>query len=169
MEKIKIEKNSTSLAKIELNEKGEYIAVSVDSQALFDKFAAGFKHIADMAEELPKKLSEIEKKYDGKTDFNELMNKTIETSKASVKFSEEAIDVIDGIFGKDTVKKYFRNIYDEVPDFLPDADCIIEFFENITIPMEQLFNRKIEKYKKASAERMKKYIPQDHKKASSRK
>lgn len=169
MEKIKIEKNGTSLVKIELNDMGDYVAISADSQNLFDKFAAGFKHIADLADELPKKLAEIEKKYADRTDFNAVMDKTIESSKESVKFSEEAVNVIDSIFGEGTVKKFFRNVYEEIPDFLPDAECIIDFFEKISPIMEDLFNRKIEGYKKASQERMARYVPQDHKKASRKK
>ncbi len=77
-------------------------------------------------------------------------------------FSEEAVRVIDSIFGEDTVKKYFRSIYNEISDFLPDADCIIDFFEQITPPMEKLFNRKAETRELLSKTRMAKYQPQDH-------
>ena len=85
-------------------------------------------------------------------------------SRVNVDFSKEATVIIDGIFGSDTVKKYFRNIYSEIPDFLPDTDCIIDFFEQITPVIEKLFDRKIEKQKAASKARMEKYQPQDHKK-----
>lgn len=164
MEKEKIGLKSVSLTKIELNDSGDYITVSADSPAFFDGFAAGYKQIADLADSIPAKLDEIEKKYEGKEDFSSTMDKTLEMSGVNVDFSKGAAGIIDGIFGPDTVKKYFRDIYEEIPDFLPDADCIIDFFEQITPVIEKLFDRKIERQMAASKARMAKYQPQDHKK-----
>lgn len=163
MEKEKIGLKSTDITKIELNDSGDCIVVSADSPAFFDGFAAGYKRIVDLAEGIPAKLEEIEEKYQGQEDFGAVMDEALEMSKVNMGFSKEAISIIDGIFGKDTVKKYFRNIYEEIPDFLPDADCIIGFFEQITPVIEKLFNRKIERQQAASKARMAKYQPQDHK------
>ena len=164
MEKEKIGLKSVSLTKIELNDSGDYITVSADSPAFFDRFAAGYKQIADLADSIPGNLEEIEKKYDGKEDFSSTMDKTMEMSAVNVDFSKSAAGIIDGIFGPDTVKKYFRSIYEEIPDFLPDADCIIDFFEQITPVIEKLFDRKIERQMAASKARMAKYQTQYHKK-----
>lgn len=164
MEKEKIGLKSVSLTKIELNDSGDCIAVSADSPTFFDGFAAGYKKIADLADSIPGKLKEIEKRYEGKEDFSDTMDKALEMSAVNVDFSKEAAGIIDGIFGADTVKKYFREVYEEIPDFLPDADCIIEFFEQITPVIEKLFNRKVERQMAASKARMAKYQPQDHKK-----
>lgn len=164
MEKEKISLKSVNLTKIELNDFGDYIAVSADSPTFFDGFAAGYKQIADLADGIPAKLEEIEKKYKDKEDFAATIDKALEMSGVNVDFSKEAADIIDGIFGAGTVKKYFRDIYEEIPDFLPDADCIIDFFEQITPVIEKLFDRKVEKQKALSKARMAKYQPQDHKK-----
>mgnify|MGYP007003806987 CR=1 FL=1 len=163
MEKEKIGLKSVNLTKIELNDSGDYITVSADSPAFFDGFAAGYKMIADLADSIPARLEEIERKYQGKDDFSSIMDKTLEMSGVNVDFSKEAAGIIDGIFGPDTVKKYFRSIYEEIQDFLPDADYIIDFFEQITPVIEKLFDRKIERQQAASKARMAKYQPQDHK------
>lgn len=163
MEKEKIGIKSVSLTKIELNDSGDYITVSADSPVFFDSFVSGYKRIAELADKVPFQLEEIEKKYNGQEDFASTMDKTLEMSGVNVDFSKEAARIIDGIFGPDTIKKYFRNIYEEIPDFLPDADCIIDFFAQITPVMEKLFDRKIERQQTASRERMAKYQPQDHK------
>lgn len=162
-EKEKIELKSVNLTKIELNDSGDYITVSADSPTFFDGFAAGYKNIADLADSIPGKLEEIENKYKGKEDFPSVMDKALEISSVNVGFSKEAAGIIDGIFGADTVKKYFRDVYEEIPDFLPDADCIISFFEQITPVIEKLFDRKVERQMAASKARMAKYQPQDHK------
>lgn len=167
METAKIEKN-IGLLKIELNSDGDYIVISADNSMLFDNFTAGVKNIADMADEIAEKLNEIEKRYEAKADFESVMQKTSEVSKINVQFSKDAIAVVDGIFGEGTVRKYFREAYEEIPDFLPDADCIIDFFEQLTPEMEKLFNRKAEERSKKSKERMAKYQPQDHRKPGSK-
>ena len=168
MEKTRIEENSTGLLKVELNSYGDYIVLTADNPLLFDNFTAGFKHISDLADEIPAKLDEIENRYFGKDDFNSAMDKSLEMSKVNVQFSKDAVSVIDSIFGDGTVKKYFRNIIEEIPDFLPDVDCILDFFDKITPEMEKLFNRKVEERKKRSKERMAKYQPQDHRKPVSK-
>lgn len=169
MEKTKIEEKNTGLLKVELNSYGDYIMLTADNPLLFDNFAAGFKRIADLADEISAKLDEIEKRYVGKDDFTSTMDKTLEMSKVNVQFSKDAVSVVDGIFGEGTIKKYFRSIIEEIPDFLPDVDCILDFFDKITPEMEKLFNRKVEERKKKSKERMAKYQPQDHKKPGSSK
>lgn len=163
MEKIKLQKNDAKLIKVELNGQGDYTAISPDDSTLFDRFVAGYKRIADLGDEIPKRLEEIESKYAGKTDFTTIMEKTVEMSKVNVGFSEEAVLIVDSIFGKGTIEKYFRNVYEEIPSFLPSAECFIDFFEQITPEMEKIFNRKMEEQKKKSKERMAKYQPQDHK------
>jgi hypothetical protein len=163
MEKEKIGLKSTNLTKVELNDHGDYITVSVDNPTFFDDFAIGYKKISDLADSISVKLEEIEKKYEGREDISTDMDKALEISKINVNFSKEAVATIDKIFGTDTIKKYFRNIYEEIPNFLPDTDCIIDFFEQITPVIEKLFDRKIERQKKASKQRMAKYQPQDHK------
>lgn len=162
MENTKIGLSSENLLKVELNSFGDCIVISADNTRFFDGFAAGYKRIVDLADNVPVKMAEIEKKYDNRKDFSSVMDKAVEMSKVNVDFSREAIGIIDDIFGDGTVKKYFRILYDEIADFLPDADCIIDFFEQITPVVETLFGRKIERQKEASNARMSKYKPHDH-------
>lgn len=164
MDVTRINEESVKILKIELNDAENYIVVSADDPTLFDRFAAGFKKISDLADEKPKMIEEIEKKYDGKDDFSSAIDKTVAMSKVNVDFSKEAVAVVDGIFGEGTIRKYFAKVYKEIPDFLPDADCIIDFFEKITPTMEKAFDRKLERRKA----RMAKYQPQDHKKPTSK-
>lgn len=169
MEKIKLQKNEAKIIKIELNDKGDYTAISPDDSSLFDRFVAGYKRIVELSDEVPAKLEEIEKKYAEPEGFTAVMNKTAEMSRVNVDFSNNAISIVDGIFGEGTIKNYFRNCYEEIPGFTPDVECFVEFLEKITPEMEKLFNRKIENQRKKSKERMAKYQPQDHKKPGSSK
>ncbi len=163
MENIKLQKNDVKLVRFELNNQGDYTAISPDDSTLFDRFAAGYKRIADLGEEIPKKIEEIEKKYEDQADFTAVMEKTVAMSKVNVEFSEEAVLIVDSIFGEGTIRKYFRNVYEEIPSFLPGVECFIDFFEQVTPEMEKIFERKMEERRKKSEEHMAKYQPHDHK------
>lgn len=164
MEKYGVKEKSANLTKIELNSFGDYVVISTDDATLFDRFSAGYKHIADLSDSIPKRIKEIEKQYKEKDDFNSVMEKTILMSRVNVEFSKEAIAVVDGILGEGAVKKHFRRVYDEIPDFMPDADCFFDFFEKFTPIMEMIFNRKMDRMEISTKARMAKYQPQDHKK-----
>lgn len=166
MEKIKLQKNEAKIIKIELNDKGDYTVISPDDSLLFDKFVAGYKRIVELSDEIPAKLDKIEQKYENDDTFNSVINKTVEMSKVNVAFSNEAIAIMDGIFGAETIRKYFRDCYEEIPDFIPDVDCFVDFLDKIIPEMEKIFNRKIENQRKKSKERMAKYQPQDHRRSA---
>lgn len=162
MGKYSLSLQSDEIDEITLNKHGDKILVSGDDANLWDKFCWGYKKIEEMADEVPRKLDEVENKY---PDTGEEINfqRIIEISRVRIEFCEGAIAVIDGIFGEGTAKKSFRDYYESIPDFLPDEDKFISFFEVMTPIMEDIFKRKMERSQKASKQRMAKYQPQDHK------
>lgn len=133
------------LYKIELNNMGDYIEISTADTGLFDSFVETYKQIADAAKDLPGRYREIDKVrvIPGHE------NKTVEKIRVKVRFCEESAEKIECIFGQGTLKKYFRSLYEEIPDFMPGEECFIDFFEQIAPVLERLFERKIsEGYKK---------------------
>ena len=154
MDKTKIENKKIKVLKIELNNNGDYVAVSADDSTMFDRFVTGFKQIAEMADNLPHKINAIENQYQEQEGFTSAAEKTVLIVRENKSFSEQSIQVIDEIFGAGTVKKYFRDIYAEIPDFLPDAECILDFFEKIAPIMEDLFQQKLEQRKQAGKTQM---------------
>lgn len=138
------------LIKVVLNDEGDHIAISTGDNTFFDRFTAGFLQIADEAASLPGKYYSIKKKYGCMKGRS--IDKIVDKAKVDAEFSEKAIKIIDNIFGEGTLKKYFRNIYEEVPEFLLDAECIADFFKKINPVMETLFNRKIDAAEKARIE-----------------
>lgn len=169
MEKTKIENKKIKLLKIELNDNGDYIAISADDSTMFDRFVTGFKNIAELADQLPHNIAAIEKQYQEKQGFTDAAEKTVLILKENKMFSEKSIQAIDEIFGEGTVKKYFRDIYEEIPDFLPDAECILDFFQKISPIMEELFQQKLDQRRQTSKANMQKYRPQDYSKPEERK
>ncbi len=169
MEKEKMITSEVDTLRLEVNDDGEYIAISADDSSMFDRFAAGIRHIVELSDQTAEKVEEIEKQYEGQTGFDADMEKVSAISGINVEFSREAVRTVDSIFGEDTVKKVFRSTYNVIPDFLPSVNLITEFFEQVTPHMEKLFNRKLEAQEKASKARMGRYMPQDHKPPQRRK
>lgn len=126
------------LIKLELNDYGDYIAVSPSDNALFERFAAGSKQIIDMADSVSRELEIINRKCEGKTNFDAVCEELEEAAKIQVQFSKDAIKIIDNIFEEGTVRKYFRKFYEQDPDFLPSVDYFTDFFDQITPAMKQL-------------------------------
>lgn len=161
MAKYNLNLDGAEVDEITLNKHGDKIQISADNASLFDRFANGYDKIVKMADEMPGKLEAVEKEFEGKEDSD--IEKAVAMSRVRVDFCEKSIGIIDEIFGDGTAKKSFRDGYDTMPDFLPDEDLFIAFFEKMTPIMEDIFNRKIERQQKASKARMAKYQPQDHK------
>lgn len=149
-------RKEAQLIKIELNDKGGHIVIPTGDSTLFDRFMAWFLQIADEAAELPGEYRKIEKKHGSAKDLS--MDKVVDITRADVEFSEKTIKIIDNLFGEGTLKKYFRQLYDEAPDFLPGAECFVDFFKNIAPVMETLFNRKIDANSKERIESMAGYM-----------
>ena len=159
MAKYELKLDGAEVDEITLNKHGDKIEISGDDAVLFDKFANGYDKIEKMAEEMPGKLEAVEKESADKDEIT----KAVEMSRVRVDFCEKAISIIDEIFGEGTAKKSFKDYYDSIPDFLPDEDLFIAFFEKFTHIMEDIFDRKLKRQEKASKARMAKYQPQDHK------
>lgn len=154
--------DGAEINEITLNKHGDILLISADNASIFDRFANGYNKIVKIADEMSSKLGAIEKEYEGKE--NSDVPKTVAMSRVRVDFCEKTIGIIDDIFGEGTAKKSFREGYEAMPDFLPDEDMFIMFFEKMTPIMEDIFKRKMERQEKASKTRMAKYQVQDYKK-----
>lgn len=128
------------LIKLELNDYGDYVVVSPSDNTLFERFAAGSKQAADMADHVSRKLKKIDRKYKEQTEIDAICEEVEEAAKIQVQFSKDVIRIIDGIFGEGTTRKYFRKFYEEDPDFLPTAACFTDFFDQMTPAMKQLLS-----------------------------
>lgn len=144
MEIMELKELNTGLIKIELNSKGDYIEVSIYDPGVFERFTAGARHISCLASKAQGKIERVEKKYRNRQDADSTAEMVLKEIGIKADFSNEAVTVIDGIFGEGTIKKYFRDLYEEVPGFTPDVECLTDFLEQITPVMEALSNMRTE-------------------------
>lgn len=160
IEKMKIEKteveemridNRVTLTKVYVGGGDDYIVISGNDISIFDRFRAAGDELTELAEEMEKKES-----ADGEMDYK----KEIEERKY---FSEKATAIMDGVFGEGTTRKFFGDVYAVIPNFQPDLECFLDFWDKLIPVIERLSEHKIKLEKLASKQRMAKYQPQDHK------
>lgn len=146
--------SNSGLYKIELNDMGDYIEISTADTGIFDRFVETYRQIVSAANELPRRYREIEKVrvIPGHE------NKTVEKIRANVRFYEESAEKIDLVFGHGTLKKYFREHYEKIPDFMPGTEYFIDFFEQMAPVLEKLFGRKVDQRDKKAVKAMSQYI-----------
>lgn len=146
--------SKSGLYKIELNNMGDYIEISTADTGLFDRFVETYRQIVSAAKELPRRYRAIEKVrvIPGHE------NKTVEKIRANVRFYEESAEKIDLVFGQGTLKKYFREHYEKIPDFMPGTEYFIDFFEQMAPVLEKLFGRKVDERDRKAVKSMTQYI-----------
>lgn len=131
---------------------GDKITVSGNDISIIERFQ-------DAGEELEKLADEM-----GEKDTEDKSTK--EKIKDRREFSEKATEIMDGVFGNGTTRKFFGDVYEVIPDFRPDVECFLDFWNSLIPVIERLSEHKIKLEKLASKQRMSKYQPQDHKRKS---
>ncbi len=134
---------------------GEKITVSGNDISIIERFEAAGEELEALADVMEKREAE---------------EKTAKEKIAERReFSEKAAEIMDGVFGEGTTRKYFGDVYEAIPDFCPDAECFMDFWDSLIPVIERLSDHKVKLEKLASKARMDKYMPQDHKKPSAKK
>jgi len=155
IEEIKAE-NHVWLTKVTFSG-GESITVSGNDISIFDRFVAAGEELEALADEMEKSESNSEER-----DIKE----SIEERKH---FSEKATEIMDGVFGEGATRKFFGDVYAAIPNFQPDLEAFVDFWNALIPVAERLVDHKVKLEKLASKKRMSKYQPQDHQKPSARK
>jgi hypothetical protein len=59
----------------------------------------------------------------------------------NVKIVQSAYENIERIFGPETLRMYFRKLYEENPDFVPDIECIDDFILNMQKALKIVYSK----------------------------
>lgn len=165
IEEMRIEKNKpeemqidnrVQLTKVYVGGGDDFIVVSGNDISIIDRFLSAGEELESLAAELDKKESEARE-----GDYKKEMEIRRE-------FSEKATAIMDGVFGDGTTRKFFGDVYALIPNFQPDTECFIDFWDKLIPVIERLSEHKIKLEKLASKKRMAKYQPQDHKRKGSK-
>lgn len=164
METIRLKENSDSLVKVELNDDGDFLMLTATSATFFDNYINFLENISNVIEDSDKRIEEFKAQYSDGLSDGEKIEIARKVAREEIAFSEKAIDIVNSFLGENTVQKYFKTLYDNVPDFVPGEECFAEFITNITPAIEKIYGKKIEIRANISKKKTEKYVPQDFRK-----
>lgn len=149
-------KITENLAKVEVNDFGDYIMLNPSDNSLKQKYVDLLKWAETRQRELDDLAEQKDKQYEGREMFTHdeegnLKEVDIEQLadlvEVELNFCKEAEEKINDLFGQDTLKKYLRACYEINPNYIPDTDAIADFFEEITPVMSSVFGTRFERIK----------------------
>lgn len=145
------QKSDESLVKVFLNENDDYVMLNQNDASFFDRYSQIVSWLNAKQAEYEKLVGEYQKKYKGKKMFEEMEDGSLNIDSEQLSdfanlrtdLCKECVKKINILFGENTIEKFFRSIYDVIPDFIPDEDCIYDFFEEMSPVVSALFNKRI--------------------------
>ena len=149
--------NRVHITKVFIGGGDEYILLSGNDISLIDRFVTAGDDLEKLAEGLAKKEEEIGEKDHKKN------------AELRLEFSEKATEIMDNVLGSGATKKFFGDVFNVIPDFCPDVEAFMDFWDSLIPVIEKLSDHKVKLKDLASQERMKKYQPQDHRRSDKKK
>lgn len=126
------------------NEDGEVVTVlniNVADADTADRFGKILDNLQQISENCQKEADEWRKVNPQEEADTEDVTKILEINRIRVKYLNQIMDEIDGLFGESTV----RNVYG---DIVPDEVALIDFVEKVIPVMNKLFGKRYEMTRK---------------------
>ena len=126
------------------NEDGEVVTVlniNVADADTADRFGKILDNLQQISENCQKEADEWRKANPQEETDTEDVTKILEINRIRVKYLNQIMDEIDGLFGESTV----RNVYG---DIVPDEVALIDFVEKVIPVMNKLFGKRYEMTRK---------------------
>lgn len=162
MDEIRVE-NRVQLTKVYFGSGDNYIVISGNDASIYMKFVKARRKFTELANELDDKELAIRDKYKGKADeemSDEDEEKILELYR---NLYEESKSIMDGVFGEGTTEKFWADVFEVIPGFIPKPEAWEDYFDSLIPVVERLYEHSERLEKLSSMKRMGKYQLQDHK------
>jgi hypothetical protein len=137
------------LLKVVVNDDDEAIYLNPNDGTFVDRFAKFLAWIDAKSKELDKLGTEKAKEYEGRAIFGEDgavdVEQLLELTNVQLEAVKEIAAEVDNLFGQDTLRKFFKPYYTINPDFVPDADCINDFLEQIIPAVNAAYDARLQR------------------------
>ena len=123
------------IKRIDVNDEGGYIEVTLNDPNFFSNFAQLLKWISDKQEETEKNVEEVKETVQQGEDLENIdLEKITIFAQRHVDFCRETCERLDMLFGRDCCRKVFG-------EMLPDEQCIADFLDQITPIIQRMADR----------------------------
>jgi hypothetical protein len=138
-------KSEDSLAKVFLNSEDDFIYINVKDATIFDRFAELLQWLEKKEADL-REQEKNSKDYAVRDENGDIVDVDVDEflrcSSLRTETCKEVVNRIDGIFGENTIRKYFHKFYEINPGFVPDDECIYDFLDEMTPILNELFSER---------------------------
>lgn len=162
-EEIRLE-NHVLLTKVYFGRGDEFITISGNDASIYLKFIRARRRFIELANDLDDKELAIREKYKGKADEEMSDDDAEKILGLYGNLYEESKSIMDGVFGDGATKRFWSDVFEDIPDFVPKTEAWEDYFDSLVPVMNKLFEHEERLEKLSSMKRMGKYQPQDHKK-----
>ncbi len=155
--------NRVQLTKVYFGSGDNFVLISGNDASIYMKFVKARKKFLGLADDLENKELEIREKYKGNADeeiSDEDEEKILELYK---NLYEGSKSIMDGVFGSGTTEKFWSDVFEVIPDFIPKVEAWMDYFDALIPVVEKMSDHSERLEKISSMKRMAKYRPQDHK------
>ena len=160
IEEMRVESRVT-LTKVFFGKGNDFIVVSGNDASIYLKFVNARKQFLSLADDLENEELKIKEKYKENEEVSEEDEERLLT--LYKEFSNKSEKIMDGVFGEGTTKKFWGDVYEVIPDFIPKVEAWMDYFDSLIPVAERLSDHSDKLEKLSSMKRMAKYQPQDHK------
>lgn len=137
------------LVKVLVNDDDDYVYLNPNDSTFMDRFAKFLAWLEEKTSELEKLGKEKDEQYEGRAMISEDgevdVEQLLEFTSIQVATLNEITERIDDLFGQNTLRKFFKAFYEINPDFVPDADCVNDFLEQIIPAVNDAYDARIER------------------------
>lgn len=158
--------NRVTLTKVFFGKGDDFIVVSGNDASIYLKFVNARKQFLSLADELESEELVIKSKYKADEEISEEDEEKLLNLYRN--FSEKSEKIMDGVFGEGTTRKFWGDVYEVIPDFIPKVEAWMDYFDSLIPVVERLSDHSKHLEKLSSMKRMEKYQPQDHKRKSTK-
>lgn len=124
------------------------LAIDKADKTTAERFANLIRNLTNISERAEADEKALKQKYSDVKEDDVNLDQIVDTSRMHIKYINECIDEINGVFGENTIQNVFAENYALNEDFVPDQDALMEFVDKIIPLMDRLFNERFEANKK---------------------
>lgn len=142
---------NTGILRIKVNKYGDELLLNSADSSVFNKFAALYDNVQNIADDANNEVERLKQKYkgldsgDSAEDIN--LDAIVEITNANIKYIKMIMDELDEVFGEGFTQKVYRENYELDADFVPDELSLIELIEALIPVMEDAYGERIKKTK----------------------
>ena len=136
---------NTGILRIKVNEYGDVLLLDSSDLSIFNRFHALYTRLEELADNADREVEQVVEKYKEEEEVN--IDMVHDYVSLTIRYSENVMQELNAIFGKDFTAKVFRENYELNADFVPDELVLTELIGALIPVMEKAYGERVKRNK----------------------